>query len=142
MQKRILYSLVALVVFLSGTIAGQYTPVKEALAQMCGGPGNCDFVGNMVVHGNLTVADGYDFISSDDFSSVDDMTIGDDLTVTDDTVMSGDLAVAGTVGSTRQSTVTVTSGGTIAVTSGFVPLSGSYNTVGTSTITGCSAGAL
>lgn len=112
-----------LVLFLALFLAA--TP---ATAQVGSGVGNYDIAGNVVLHGNVTVAD------------ANDLTVTDDVAVTDD-IVTVDIYSTGEVGASRQTTVTVTSGGTIPTTSSFVPLAGAYSSVGTSTVSGCTAGA-
>lgn len=139
-----IFSVVAalLILFLAGISFGQ---PGEADAQVGSGVGNYDIAGSVIVHGPVKVADGYDLTLTDDLIVGDDITItgdlvgssdltlGDDLTVPDDVNIGGDLL------STRQTTVTVTSGGTVTPLGNYVPLSAAGN-VGTSSIAGCTAG--
>lgn len=143
-MRKVLYALTALVVLLAGVVIGQAQPVQDVAAQVGSGIGNYDIVGNVLIHGNITLVDGADLVlsSGSDLTNAGAVTNNGAVTFNSTVTTNGSLINVGLVGASRQSTVTVTSGGTVAVTSGFVPLAGAYNTVGTSTVTGCSAGTL
>jgi hypothetical protein len=131
-MRKVIFSLVVLVVLLSGIVIGQVQPVQDAAAQIGSGIGNFDIAGPVIVHGNVTLADGGDLALTDDATVADDLTVTDDFTTED--VWSG-----GFVGATRETTVTVTNGGTVTPLGTYVPLSSAAN-VGTSAIAGCTAG--
>jgi hypothetical protein len=108
------------------------------LAQGGSGVGWYEIPGNVRIGGTVDVTNASG-VTSTDFTSSDDMTAGDDLTVTDDTVLTDDLSLGGDLMTSRQTTVTVTSGGTVTPLGRFVPLTAA-GSVGTSSIAGCTAG--
>jgi hypothetical protein len=138
-MRKLIFSLVVLVVLLAGFGIGQVQPAQDASAQIGSGIGNFDIAGPVIVHGSVTIADGGDLTLSDDVTVVDQFTSAD-VTATDDVVVTDDLSLGGDLAVSRQTTVTVTSGGSIATGGRYVQLTGGYSAVGTSTVAGCTAG--
>jgi hypothetical protein len=132
-MRKLIFSLVVLVVLLAGFGIGQVQPAQDASAQIGSGIGNFDIAGPVIVHGSVTIADGGDLTLSDDVTVVDQFTSAD-VTATDDVVVTDDLSLGGDLAVSRQTTVTVTSGGSIATGGRYVQLTGGYSAVGTSTV--------
>lgn len=131
--NKVLFSLLLVASLLVGSAVGAVTATPGALAQI--GAGNYDILSNVLLHGNVQLVDGADMT----LNTNSDLVANGAATFAGAVTMNGAQTSSGLVGASRQSTVTVTTNGTIAVTGGYVPLTSAGN-VATSSVTGCSAG--
>jgi hypothetical protein len=126
MKKYFLSAVSVVVILLVSLVVGIQTGAPgEADAQIGSGLGNFDIAGPVIVKTDVTVND--------------DLTVKDDSSFVDDVTITGDLFNDTFTWVTAQSTATVTAGGTVAPSTSYVRLTSAGN-VGTSSISGCTAG--